>query len=134
MTDRRQHYWLFALAMPMASACAQPEAVESSAAFADTAATTDATDLSLRIAERMKFVASRHQLAAPSPQVALAAPVTGPQLVDALDIPATLRPTLVSATIPDPDAVVVRGSYGRIQPKKGTSFLLMSTAKEGVFS
>jgi len=50
MIDRRQRYWLFALAMPMASACAQPEPVESSAAFADTAATADATEMSRRIA------------------------------------------------------------------------------------
>ncbi len=132
MIDRRQRYWLIALAMPAVSACAQPEAVESSAAFADTAATPDATDMSRRIAERMQFVESRRQLAAPSPQVALAAPVTGQQLVDALDIPAGLRPTFVSATIPDPDAVVVRNSYGRIQPKQGTSFLLMSTGRSNI--
>ena len=132
MIDRRQCYWLFTLAMPMASACAQPDPVESSAALADTAATADATEMSRRIAERMNYVASGRQLAAPSPHAALAAPVTGQQLVDALDIPAGLRPTFVSATIPDPDAVVIRGSYGRIQPKKGTSFLLMSTGRSNI--
>jgi len=132
MIERRQRYWLFALAIPMVSACAQPAALEPTGESTDAIGTTRTAEMNRRIAERMKFVESRRQLEAPSAHAALAAPVTGSQLVDALDIPATLRPTLVSATIPDPDAVVVRGSYGRIQPKKGTSFLLMSTGRSNI--
>lgn len=52
-------------------------------------------------------------------------------MLDALDIPAAMNPTVLSITCPDPGAASVMSSFGTIRPTRGPSFLMLSTGRSG---
>lgn len=75
------------------------------------------------LAQRREIAASGRYLAKPSGDITIATPAT---MLASLDLPVALTPTVVSYTGPV-TAATDRTSYGSIVPKRGTSFLLMST-------
>lgn len=76
------------------------------------------------LAQRRKIAESgRYVLKAAAGDVAIATPAT---MLAALDLPGALAPTVVSYTGPA-TAATDRTAYGNITPRRGTSFLLMST-------
>ncbi len=62
---------------------------------------------------------------------AAATTTSATDLIAALDLPASLRPTAISLVSPDPYAALVSTSYGALVPSKGDSFLLLSTGRSG---
>lgn len=52
-------------------------------------------------------------------------------LVAALDVSFELRPVPISLVSPDPTAAFAASSYGAIQPKRGSSLVVLSTGRSG---
>lgn len=53
------------------------------------------------------------------------------ELVAALDVPSELRPVVQSFVTPDPTAAFVAPSFGAIQPRRGSSLVVLSTGRSG---
>jgi len=132
MTDVHQsRWWLLALALPTVVACAEPGASPDTAPTSvSSAAIAGTRDLPAMVAARLKLAEHRQLQAAPAARAALVT-VNGQDLVDALDIPAALQPTFIALTSPDDDATYVRSHLGRIQPRRGGTFLVLSTGRTG---
>jgi cysteine-rich repeat protein len=127
MSARHLPSYLLILATFVVSSCTEPEHIEHS---------RGQSDVAQWVAQRAQLAASRRFLVTrtgPAPAVTFA---EGQAMVDALDIPAAFRPTFQSLVVAEPDAAVVRSSYGVIKPThhsaSGTdSFVLLSTGLSG---
>lgn len=127
MSARYRPFCLLLISSFVVSSCTEPEPIERSRGQRDVAEL---------LAQRARIAASRRFLAprtgrAPAPPL-----IAGQDLVDALDIPATFQPTFQSLAATEPEAAVVRSSYGVIKPTHhsgaGTdSFIMLSTGLSG---
>lgn len=105
----------------LAASCAAPEPGEP---------LTTSKISSAALAER-RALATRGHLTAITPNPTVVPAALGDDLVASLDISPDLHPTFVSLDSPDPAAALVRTNYGHLLPRKGSSFLLLSTGKSG---
>lgn len=104
----------------LAAACAEPRTFEP----------PPASDVTPAIAQRQKLAASGRYLAALSINGPVVPASTPEEMLASLDI-AGLNETVISLTSPDPEAALVRTNLGKIKPRKGGSFLVLSTGKSG---